>query len=178
MSFDGSQHSEMLGPLLIDDTVKNIPLFGVDKPPVETIVSQVLQSSTPETDPIVDLEAKDQPPLSFREATTMAGKLVDLRKRAELSGHLLEATSKNAGLTSNRQLHENLLIRSLCITGFSKHEQSILDHVMLLRSKEQYLFDYSTDIDIVADDPWLKDLWLWVASMYFGCLSFILPRQG
>jgi len=178
MSFDGSQHPEMLGPLLIDDTVKDIPLFGEDKTPVETIVSQVLQPSPPETDPIIDLEAKDQPPQSFPEATTIAGKLADLRKRAELSGNLREVTSKNTGLTSNRQLHENLLTRSLCTAGFSKPAQSIVDHVMLLRSKEKYLFDYSANIDIVADDPWVKDMWLWVASMYFVYLSLILPRPG
>ncbi|KAI0397765.1 WD repeat domain-containing protein [Xylariaceae sp. FL0594] len=163
MCFEGSQHADMLGPLLIDDAVKDIPLFGEGKAPVEAIVSQVLQSSPHETDLILDVEAKDRTSESLPKVKSIAGKLADLRKRAELGGSLREAPSNGAGLPSNRQLHENLLTRTLCTTGFSKPEQSILDHVMVLRSKEKYLFDCAANIDIVADDPWLKDLWLWIA---------------
>ena len=35
---------------------------------------------------------------------------------------------------------------------------------MLFRAKEGYLFDYAKNSRIVADDPWLRDIWAWVAG--------------
>lgn len=55
--------------------------------------------------------------------------------------------------------------------GLPKKAQAILDHAMLLRSKEKYLFDYPANIDITSDDPWLQDLWHWVASAYHFSLA-------
>jgi hypothetical protein len=187
MQFDGIHYSEMMGSLLVDDAVKDIPLFGAEKKPITTIASQILQSPPPETDPILDLEAKDTLPQSFFNAITTAGKLNALRKYAEtinqtqvLSGSNkhINATSerrekaltgplvRGTRLTSNRQMHENLLKTTLDTRGFPKSAQVVLDHIMLLRSKERYLFDYPANIDIASDDPWVKDLWLWVASMH------------
>lgn len=187
MQFEPAQYSELMGSLLIDEAVKYIPLFGSEKEPVATIISQVLSAHPPDTDTVVDFEANDDLPESYSNATTTAAKILALRKHApqisqsqELSnndrksatfGVTPDKTSPDApgsvtGLVSNRQAHESILTTTLNTKGFPKTAQVVLDHIMLLRSQEKYLFDYQANINITSDDPWLKDLWLWVASMY------------
>ncbi|KAI3336388.1 WD repeat domain-containing protein [Xylariaceae sp. AK1471] len=199
MQFDATQYPEMMGSLLVDDAVKDIPLFGDEKKSITSIASQVLQSPPPETDPVLDLEAKGMLPKSFVDATTTAGRLNALRKHAkpisqsqELLGsnkHIVAAgeglekapTSplvKGTGLTSNRQRHENLLKMTLDTRGFPKSAQIVLDHITLFRSKEKYLFDYPANIDIASDDPWLKDLWFWVARASSAAYDDGMIAQG
>ena len=66
----------------------------------------------------------------------------------------------------NRELHEMLLLSTMEGNGFPKAAQMLIDHVMLLRAREKYLFDFSRNRNIVSDDPWLGDLWDWVSGMY------------
>ncbi|KAI1752375.1 hypothetical protein F4782DRAFT_501609 [Xylaria castorea] len=199
MRFDSSQHPEMMGSLLFDDSVKDIPLFGSEKIPVATIASQVLELPPLEADTVLDLEAKDNLPQLFIEATTTAGKIIPLRKQSQnisryqessggdqyttklddgLDHTLADAAGGSTGLVSNRQAHENLLATTLNTKGFPKAAQIVLDHVMLLRSKEKYLFDYSANINIVSDDPWVKDLWLWVARASSAAYDDGMVAQG
>lgn len=79
---------------------------------------------------------------------------------------LTNAAGGGTGSVSNQQAHENLLTTTLNTQGLPRKAQVILDHAMLLRSKEKYLFDYLANINITSDDPWLQDLWHWVASGY------------
>ncbi|KAI1821350.1 WD repeat domain-containing protein [Xylaria intraflava] len=178
MRFDATQHPEMMGSLLLSDFTKDIPLFGDKRKPIETIASQALELPPPEVDLVLDLEASNTLPASFIDATTTAGKIIALRKRAGSIGKFqgssvsdsvisadkipIDFADKGTGLMSNRQAHENLLTATLNPKGFPKSAQITLDHIMLLRSKEKYLFDYSNNMEITSDDPWLKDLWLWV----------------
>ncbi|KAI0971651.1 hypothetical protein F4678DRAFT_431435 [Xylaria arbuscula] len=184
MRFDAAQYPEVMGPLLIDDALRDAPLFSSEKGSITAIVPEVLKSLQPDTDNVLDFEAKDALPQSFTDATTTAGKILALRKYAQQTFKGQEAsrtdgqsailrdgadkTSSDAagsgtGLVSNRQAHEDLLATTLNTKGFAKAAQIVLDHVTLLRSQEQYLFDYASNINITSDDPWLKDLWLWVA---------------
>ncbi|KAF2972185.1 hypothetical protein GQX73_g1452 [Xylaria multiplex] len=184
MQFDATQYPEVMGSLLVDDALKHTPLFGNEKESIANIVSQVLESPPPEIDVVLDFEAKDPLPQTFTETTTTAEKILALRRHSrkicqsqEFSqsdkppitpGEGLDKTSSDIvgsgiGLVSNRQAHENYLTTILNTRGFTKEAQVVLDHIMLLRSKEKYLFDYPVNINITSDDPWLKDLWLWVA---------------
>ncbi|KAI1302618.1 hypothetical protein F5Y03DRAFT_207559 [Xylaria venustula] len=184
MRFDAAQYPEVMGPLLIDDALRDAPLFSSEKESIAAIVPEVLESLQPETDNVLDFEAKDTLPQSFTDATTTAGKILALRKYAQQTfkgqeasrtdGHSTmlregtdktpsDAASSGTGLVSNRQAHEDLLATTLNTKGFAKAAQIVLDHITLLRSQEQYLFDYASNINITSDDPWLKDLWLWVA---------------
>lgn len=174
IQFDTARYPEMMGSLLITGAVKEIPLFGDERESVSDIASQTLELRPPERDPILDFEANDDLPQSFFDANTTAGKILALRKYARdvnqsrestnggLGKPLSDTEGKTAGPVSNRQAHENLLTMTNT-KGFPKEAQVVLDHVMLLRSKEKYLFDYSTNMNITSDDPWLKYLWLWVA---------------
>lgn len=197
MRFDTTQYPEMMEPLLVDDAIKDLPVFGDEKKSIAAIASQVLESTPPEMDSILDSEANETPLPIFKEATTTAAKLIALRKHAKTMNRCQELLNSNkktgitgeglgkspadlvvkgTGLTSNRQRHENLLTTTLDTSRFPKSAQIVLDHVMLLRSKERYLFDYRANIDITSDDPWLKELWLWVASM--GLLSPVIHREA
>ncbi|KAI3343500.1 hypothetical protein F4824DRAFT_10603 [Ustulina deusta] len=199
MQFDTTQHPEVMGSLLIDDAVKYTPLFGSEKESIATIVSQVLESLPPETDIVLDFEAKDSLPQSFTDATTTAGKILALRKHTQktcesyevsttdshsatsgegLDNTLSDAAGSGTGLVSNRQAHENLLTTTLNTKGFAKAAQIVMDHVMLLRSQEKYLFDYLANINITSDDPWLKDLWLWVARASNAAYDDAMVTQG
>ncbi|KAI1429230.1 hypothetical protein F5Y12DRAFT_782001 [Xylaria sp. FL1777] len=176
MQFDAVQYPEIMGSLLIDDAVKYTPLFGNEKESVATIVSHVLESLPPETDKVLDFEAKESLPQSFADAGTTADKILVLRKYAYQSRET--TPGEGTGLVSNRQAHENLLATTLNTKGFAKAAQIVLDHVILLRSYEKYLFDYAANINIVSDDPWLKDLWLWVARASSAAYDDAMVTQG
>ncbi|KAF5521711.1 putative WD repeat-containing protein [Colletotrichum aenigma] len=48
--------------------------------------------------------------------------------------------------------------------NLSTESQCLLDHVMLLRAKEKYLFDCNVNRAVVSDDPWLRYMWDWIAD--------------
>jgi WD repeat-containing protein mio len=191
MQFEATQYPEMMGSLLVDDALKNIPLFGDRKDSIAAIAAQVLESANPQDGPQVGLEDEGRLFGPLVETRTAAEKLLVLRNYAQaasdpqkLSGGskgmskigdgLDRTTSTSVGdypaLASNRQAHENLLTMTLNMKELPRKGQAILDHIMLLRSKEKYLFDYSANMNITSDDAWLEDLWRWVSGK-----SYISP---
>ncbi|KAI0024781.1 WD repeat domain-containing protein [Xylariomycetidae sp. FL0641] len=185
MQFESSQHSEMAGPLLIDEALKDIPLFGENRAPINDIVQQAVQFPPSDIDPIVDFEAKAVPlPATYATAKSTTDQLHMLRQYSkdvirprkpkndeqqfptieDLDRSLTDLSMKGPGPPSNRQLHERMLATTLDTKGFPKEAQILLDHVMLLRAKERYLFDYAANREIVSNNPWLRDLWDWVAG--------------
>ncbi|KAI1128521.1 hypothetical protein F5Y10DRAFT_173668 [Nemania abortiva] len=167
MRFDTTQYPEMMGSLLVDEALKNIPLFGDQKMPIATVVSHALELPPLKEDPDSDFEEKDDLLRSLTGAKTTSEKILALRRHAQNASQSRELSSgdkymTNDGLVSNQQAHENLLTATLNTTGVPRKAQVVLDHVMLLRAKEKYLFDYPANINITSDDPWLKDMWLWV----------------
>ena len=65
---------------------------------------------------------------------------------------------------SPRDLHEKLLYDRMDSYGLPGEGHAILDHIMLLRAKEMYLLNAVTNKEVVADDPWLQDVWAWVSG--------------
>ncbi|KAI8957127.1 hypothetical protein F5Y11DRAFT_340799 [Daldinia sp. FL1419] len=200
MRFEGAQHPEMMGPLNIDQAFKDQPIFGSSKEPLNAVVQQTLSSPPPTVDPICDFEASTEPlPELFTSASTTADKLRGLRQYSkqtleaakqlgdkerqqsvikDLDRSLSELSTKGDVLPTNRQLHERLLTSILDSRGFPKEAQLVLDHIMLLRSKEKYLFDYAANRDIAADDPWLRELWNWVAGADDATADVGMISQG
>jgi len=64
---------------------------------------------------------------------------------------------------SNQDRHEKLLDLTQ-LKGLPLESQAILDHVMLLRAKEKYLFDCQLNQRVISDDPWLRDIWAWIGG--------------
>ncbi|KAI1144502.1 hypothetical protein F5Y05DRAFT_29170 [Hypoxylon sp. FL0543] len=191
MQFEASQYPEMMGPLNFDESLRHRPLFGRHKESTRAVIRQVLQCPVPTVDPICDLEASPEKlPETFVNASKTAERLGALRKYSkevleaskqsnkELDRSLSDLSLKGKGLPSNRQLHERLLVSTRDTRGFPKEAQVVLDHVMLLRSKEKYLFDYVANRDIVADDPWLKELWDWIAGADQAASDMGMVAQG
>ncbi|ERS97200.1 hypothetical protein HMPREF1624_06531 [Sporothrix schenckii ATCC 58251] len=90
---------------------------------------------------------------------------------ASTAGSLADLTDSTASLASvsgrpltSQELHESLLSSTLARQGFPSEAQAVLDHVMLLRAKERYLFHCARNQEIVADDPWLRDVWGWLGD--------------
>lgn len=197
MQFEVTQYPEMMGSLNIDKAFHDKHLFGSQKESVNAVVQQALLAPQPSQDPISDLEASNE---QLSELFTSASKTADkLRSLRKYSSEILKASkqlddteqhrlsvqkldqsladlSVKAGLPSNRQLHESLLVLTRDTKGFPRDAQAVLDHAMLLRAKEKYLFDYAANTNIVSDDPWLQELWDWVAGMYTDFVKYLIPK--
>lgn len=181
MKFEPAQGSEILGPVFIESALSETPIYGPDKVDAEAIADKALETCLPEDSILLDTAASDAPlPLAFNQATTVAEKLRALRAynrdvaRADsvdkdgskalddnveaLTGISLESSSSR----SSRSLHESLLASTLETAGFPQGAQIVLDHIMLLRAREKYLFDCHVNRAVVADDPWLKGVWGWI----------------
>lgn len=181
MKFEPGQTSEILGPVFIENALSEIPIYGPDKVDAEAIAGKALETYLPEDDLLLDTAASDAPlPVAFNQATTVAEKLRALRAyhqdvaRADsfdkeghqglddnvenLTGISLESSSSQ----SSRSLHESLIASTLETAGFPKGAHIVLDHIMLLRAREKYLFDCRVNRAVVADDPWLKGVWGWI----------------
>lgn len=177
MKFDTSQTIETLGPFFVENALSEIPIFGTQKADVGAIAEEALKAYAPEDDLLVDEAASTVPlPESFVGAKTVAEKLQASRayihdiarsKQSDsgtLSTKLSGISLDPSPVSSNRSLHENLLKSTVELTGFPKAAQVVLDHVMLLRAKEKYLFDCRVNRAVVADDPWLKGVWGWIGG--------------
>ncbi|RYP63615.1 hypothetical protein DL770_009348 [Monosporascus sp. CRB-9-2] len=178
--------AEMMSSVLIDDALADVPLFGSQKKAIMPIIQNILHSHPPDHDIVVDEDASNiQSNELFTAASTTAEKLRGIRRFLkdnrqesfsssqnrqassnddELNESLMGLSITSFGQLSNRQLHEKLLALTQATRGLPKDAQAVLDHVMLLRAKENYLFDCASNREIVADDPWLQDLWDWIAG--------------
>ncbi|KAI1202695.1 hypothetical protein F5X97DRAFT_286956 [Nemania serpens] len=180
MQFDNTQYLEMMGSVLVDDAIKDIPLFGEEKKSAEIIASQVVDLDPPKEDSDLDLAKNGYLLESLAGKSTTAEKIIALRKHVQNTTQHKEKSSGSGGTgsVSNQQAHENLLTTTLNTQGLPRKAQVILDHAMLLRSKEKYLFDYLANINITSDDPWLQDLWHWVASASSAAYDDGLVAEG
>lgn len=177
MKFDTIQTIDTLGPFFVENALSDIPIFGPEKADVGAIAEEALRAYAPEDDLLLDETASTVPlPEAFVAAKTVAEKLQALRAYIQGIAGSKDSDSDTAltklrGISldpspgsSNRALHESLLRSTVELTGFPKAAQVILDHVMLLRAKEKYLFDCRVNRAVVADDPWLKGVWGWVGG--------------
>jgi WD repeat-containing protein mio len=193
MRFETSQSHELMSPLLLDKALADIPLFGDVKADINVVVRKALQASLTKDDCIQDVEACHAPlPDLFVAGRSTAEKLRGLRAYSKdfLKDTAADDMSKQRhpgsvqskddtgddfigqpGPPSNRELHEQLLSLTQKTKGFPKDAQMLLDHIALLRAKDKYLFDVVANRNIVSDDPWLRDLWDWIAGTDLFSLS-------
>jgi WD repeat-containing protein mio len=188
MEFEPAQRPEMLGPLIVEGALSDIPIFGAKKANVSAIIESALAAPVTANDMVYDGGANGAPVPDLLTKTALAAeKMRSLRSYAK---DINEAAAKVApnvatgeeingaekamadlkvspdGPPSCRELHENLLTSLFVAKGLPREAQSLLDHIMLLRAREKYLFDAATNRNVVDDDPWLGFLWDWIAGMY------------
>lgn len=187
MQFEPSQASEMLGPLLIEKSLAEVPLFGPNGVDIQTSAEEALKSHKTSASLAVEDLSKSKTPLpeSFYKASSIAAKIRALRAFVgdELSlenpanrvkprigdTKILETQTSAMSLASDslgscREIHDALLTSLIEADGLPREAQCVINHTTLLRAKEKYLFDAIINRDIVADDPWVKFVWDWIAS--------------
>lgn len=190
MQFEPPEAEEMLGPLVLDTALSDIPLFGKDKADVASIIRETLESTAEPDQLTEDRDASHVPlPEAFAEATTIADKIIallDYPKTTTLehrhgSGSTQRSGSLGAGdgakkmaalaiadskHLSSHDRHEKLIESLQDTRGYPREAQAVLDHIMLLRAKEKYLFDYQHNSRLVKDNEWLSRMWDWICGEY------------
>lgn len=171
-----------------------MPLFGPEKTKLDSVIEKAVTSSAvsgqvvaTQTNPASEL------PAPFSQVSSVADKLTALRIASrEAAPRDTTPTVKNmvsvppgSEPPSQLQRHEQMLTDIKGISLPPNQGQALLDHTMLFRAKEGYLFDYAKNSRIVADDPWLRDIWAWVAGEFSDIcnlddsfLMLFLNRRG
>lgn len=192
MKFEAPQSYEILGPLLAEQVLSQVPTFGKSKAELANAVADALKADSPASVELGRTNGSSKPlPDSFYESSTVGAQLRSLRAfiRNQENGddkhpqdpdlHALASQTSNISLASNvsascREIHEALL--GLLVTASEKlpqEAQNVVDHSMLLRAKERYLFDAATNRNVVSDDPWARYAWDWVAGMAYSTAKSI-----
>ncbi|KAF4454589.1 hypothetical protein F53441_2932 [Fusarium austroafricanum] len=183
MQFEPSQAPDILGPLLIEEALSEVPLFGSESASIRADTDALLKANNMCSVVIEDIGATMRPlPEAFHKASTVAPKIRALRafvkdefkapkgiKPRAGDTKIIESETSEMSLASDslgscREIHDALLASLAEAEGLPREAQNVLDHNMLLRAKEKYLFDAVANRDIVADDPWVKYIWDWVAT--------------
>ncbi len=164
MELEPPQSLSILDLLRTEETLSDLPLFGEKKEDIASLIEQARISIDSLT--LGGGEAASSLPKAVAEASSIADKLTALREYyiPSLSTEYDLAVIQAAEPPSQRELHEKLLSGLVHLGSESTQARAIVDHVMLFRAKEKYLFDFSLNQTIVADDPWLREAWAWVAG--------------
>lgn len=174
MHFEPSQAPDMLGPVLVEQTLLDVPIFGPDNSDLNTIVGGATRSP-PSTGLVRDFDADDRPlPEAFTNASTTAEKLRALRAHVkekpgqksadDVTDSVADMSLSVTAPPTNRELHEELLSTLIEAQGLPIEARVVVDHIMVLRAKEKYLLDAPTNVAVVGDDPWLRYIWGWVGG--------------
>lgn len=186
MKFEQEATPTMLGPLLVDRALSDIPIFGEESVDLEDAISSAVKPVSPgsiRAELINDVHRSL--PESFYTSRSTAQKLRAIRafvreeledseKSDALQSQLTSLSLVRDGedgmpLASNgaescREMHEALLSILTETPGLPREAQCAIDHRMLLRAKEMYLFDAVRNRDVVGDDPWIRFVWDWIAG--------------
>ncbi|EGO57788.1 hypothetical protein NEUTE1DRAFT_122147 [Neurospora tetrasperma FGSC 2508] len=165
MDFEIPQTQEILGPFLTEKALANKQLFGPDKANLTAVVEDAMQS-----DVYTDLIGPDgfnrisdlKFPEGYSTTAPIAEKLAALRMT--VGGRSPNGLNTRGEPLGQLERHENLLMKLMDRSNFPREAQVILDHTMIFRAKEGYLFNYRRNQQIVADDPWLQDMWAWITG--------------
>jgi hypothetical protein len=169
---DPSERDKVLGPLFASQAEADAPVFGPEKftlgstrVKLDSTVKKLLQSTQ---DPIIDLlapaEAGTESELSSLKPSTLPSQLEQLRVKPKIS----RTSSKkpdpvvSSKMLSSRELHDKFYYTSTSFEPSAEPKSAILDQVMLQRATRGYLFDCEQNMAIVANDPWLQNVWGWV----------------
>lgn len=199
MKFEPEATPAMLGPLLVGRALSNIPVFGPDSVDIEDTVSTALKPAAPGSTRAELINGINRSlPDSFYSTKSPAQKLRAIRAfvRQELedsdksdalqsqltSLNLVKDAEDGMPLASNgaescREMHEALLSILAETQGLPREAQCVVDHSMLLRAREMYLFDAVKNRDVVGDDPWTRFVWDWIAGKSSSRVS-VIPTNG
>lgn len=178
MDFEPSQASGIYGPLLMEQALNGVPLFGEQKADVQTVVEETLHGHPSAADVHTTRPVNPSVPPGAVKGKKIGEKLRALREmviragtsgRGGIASELAKASLSDAGPVSCRELHESLLSVLPQAKDLPPDAQADVDNAMLLRAKERYLFEPSVNRGVVSDDLWLKYIWDWIAGRWHAC---------
>lgn len=172
MDFEIPQTQEILGPFLTEKALENKALFGPDKADLAAVVEDAMQSDvyTDLLDPTGMVSISGNFPGGYSTTAPIAEKLAALRRTVKERPQ--NGLNMRGEPLAQLERHENLLMKLMERGNFPREAQVILDHFMIFRAKEGYLFNYRRNQQIVADDPWLKDMWAWITGELISALTY------
>lgn len=188
MEFDSSHPPDVLEPLFIENILSNVPLFGPEKANSESLIKTALQTPMQDAKLVVDEARRGVAPLDLKADSSVAEKLKALKVYSEehiprrkgsrdADARKQSKTAAEDEPSSPREEHDRFLDERMDSCGLPSEGHAVLDNIMLLRAKEMYLFDAVANQKIVADDPYLQDVWAWVAGESRPSLILNEPGQ-
>jgi hypothetical protein len=172
MEIEHSASPNILSPLMTETLLSDIPLFGPGKADVDSLLEQSLENASSRHVAPGAAVTETKPAGILASNASVAEKMAAMRLQWE-DEH--PETNKKDGRPSITQLssepasqqdrHQEFLAESKKLMHLSTMAEDTIHHVMLLRAKENYLFDFERNESVVADDCWLKDVWAWVGGM-------------
>jgi WD repeat-containing protein mio len=150
---DASEGVKIRGPLFAAATKLNVAVFGPAKfhsPRSQTLLNAAIKKSLRSSEnPIVDLASSIDLELSQSHFLS----------NASISTSQLSTSTQ---VYTNREVHDQLHYSTLGLTRSKKPRSGLLDHIMLRRALDGYLFDCKINKRIATDDQWLQDTWEWI----------------
>jgi WD repeat-containing protein mio len=173
MDFEATDGSAIYGPLVVEQALADLPVFGIARPKIDMIAQEAVAQADGTIASMVSAGGQQQKSADAHvspKGSTIADMLKSLRLSEDRNGasprtnghkqHHSKAPLKD--LSTHRHRHHSLLASTRPSALQSAEAQAVLDHIMLLRAKEKYLFDAKVNQRVVSDDPWLQCVWSWV----------------
>jgi hypothetical protein len=173
MSFnDPHERDELLGPLFASEAKADTPVFGPHRftlnstrAEVESTIKKQLQSPH---DLVINLLAPTELGATSSKPSTLSNNLEQLRLEHKGSKTASKKTDSvpSSKVLSSIELHDKSHYTSVTLGPLAQPKSDILDQIMLQRAARGYLFDCTQNQAIVADDPWLQDVWRWIKGKF------------
>ncbi|KAH7329165.1 hypothetical protein B0I35DRAFT_345500 [Stachybotrys elegans] len=189
MKFEAPQSAEILAPLLVEQALSQMPIFGNGNGDIDSALSKLLKLNTPAAAKVEHVGAADTAlPASFYQSSTIARKLKILRafvnsefdSTESINENLMDsidgdfsalslAGRNNISLASNnlgscQDFHEALLSTLTTADDLPPDAHCVIDHAMIYRAKERYLLDPATNRNVTSDDVWTRFIWDWITD--------------
>lgn len=176
---DPSEREKVLGPLYATAIKDELAVFGsnglMSKKTAAAIDDEVKKALTLGTDPMVDVLTPQDASASRAASDASAiesfvDEFTQLNTEPKKSKSKLVASVASPELViskpvfSSRELYDRSHYSALSHLPSTKSAHEQLDHVMLRRATEGYLFDCVANKDVIEEDPWLQDVWEWIAG--------------
>lgn len=168
---DPNERDKVLGPLYATAAKAELPIFGPNKftsKNAQELLNWTLQQDLQlDDDPVVNLltikkRKMGQLPSNISQP---GGSLSEDLDKVQLEtqgedGEVKLKTSKK--ISSNRELHDKAHYTTRLDPTSAESKAELLDHAMLQRAIDGYLFNCKVNKAIVKDDMWLQGVWEWI----------------
>ena len=161
MKFRDSKEQEAhLGPLFATTLMADKPIFGngsFKNPQVADALRAEFEKTIHSG---VDIIFDSEDPAN-KEASSVEDESKNL-KNLNLDDDSRVAKGKGKAILSNREVHDLDHYATHRARPGSKDHHEILDHIMLKRAQDGYLFNCNANVSLMEDDLWLQDAWMWI----------------